>query len=615
MKVERRPSEARGLRDVMVPMRDGVRLATDVYLPEGPGPWPALLERTPYDKTAPRTNEYTRAHPEVFGRTELAGFFVAEGFAVVFQDCRGRYGSEGRFTKYRGEAEDGYDTLAWIEVQPWCDGRIGTMGMSYSAHTQMAAAALNPPGLAAMVVDCGGFSNAYQGGIRMGGAFELKQVTWAYRHALRSRAAAADPLAKRALETVDIAEWFTRMPWKRGHSPLAAIPDYEDYLFEQWERTTFDAYWQVPALHAAGHHAAMPKVPSVHISGWYDPYARTAVENFTGLSALGHPAQLVLGPWTHGARSATHAGDVDFGPAATFDGAIGEDFVAWRLAFFARHLQGASVPEEPPVRVFVMGGGSGRRTDEGRLDHGGAWLATTRWPPEEARAVRLHLHADGSIADVPPAASGALSYWADPDRPVPTIGGPITSGEPVMRGGAFDQREAPGLFGCHPPFLPLSSRPDVLVFETPPLEKEVTIAGDVAVVLCISSDRPTTDFTAKLVDVHPPSEEYPQGFAMNLCDGILRASFRNGFERAEALVPGEAAGIRIELYPTANRFMPGHRIRVEIASSNFPRFDVNPNFAVDEDLAVARVKALNTLHFGPRCAAYLQVYRLDGLAE
>jgi uncharacterized protein len=611
MQVAARPSGACVLRDVMVPMRDGVRLATDIYLPEGPGPWPGLLERTPYDKSAPRTNEYTRAHPEVFGREELAGFFTAEGFAVVFQDCRGRYGSEGRFTKYRGEAEDGYDTLAWIAAQEWCDGRIGTMGMSYSAHTQMAAAALDPPGLAAMVVDCGGFSNAYQGGIRYGGAFELKQVTWAYRHALRSRAAAADPVAKRALEGVDIADWFTRMPWKRGHSPLAAIPDYEDYLFEQWERSTFDGYWQVPALYAAGHHGRMPKVPSVHISGWYDPYARTAVENFTGLAALGHPTQLVLGPWTHGARSQAHAGDVDFGSKATFDGAIAEDFVKWRLAFFSRHLKGQTGTEEPPVRIFVMGGGSGRRTEAGRLDHGGAWLAARSWPPEQSSSVRLHLHADGSLAPGAPERGGARSYCADPDHPVPTIGGPITSGEPVMRGGAFDQREGPDFFGCRPPYLPLSSRRDVLVFETAPLEEAVKIAGDVSVVLSIESDRPTSDFTAKLVDVHPPSPDYPQGYAMNLCDGILRACFREGFERHEPLVPGEVARIRIMLYPTANLFLPGHRIRLEIASSNFPRFDVNPNFAAGDALSAARVAAVNTLHFGSGRPAYLEVDQVD----
>jgi uncharacterized protein len=153
------------------------------------------------------------------------------------------------------------------------------------------------------------------------------------------------------------------------------------------------------------------------------------------------------------------------------------------------------------------------------------------------------------------------------------------------------------------------------VFETAPLEDEVTIAGDVEVVLSISSDRPTVDFTAKLVDVHPPSTDYPQGFAMNLCDGILRACFRNGFECAEPLVPGEVAQIRIALYPTANRFLPGHRIRLEIASSNFPRFDVNPNFSPGQDLAAARMKALNTLHFGPSCPAFLRVHRLGRRTE
>jgi uncharacterized protein len=262
------------------------------------------------------------------------------------------------------------------------------------------------------------------------------------------------------------------------------------------------------------------------------------------------------------------------------------------------------------VRIFVMGGGSGRRTPEGRLDHGGAWLAARRWPPEAAEATRLHLDAEGGLAAVRPRAAGARSYCADPERPVPTIGGPITSGEPVMRGGAFDQHEAPGFFGCRPPYLPLASRPDVLVFETPPLKEAVTIAGDVAVVLSVASDRPTTDFTAKLVDVYPPSPHYPRGYAMNLCDGILRACFRNGFERPEPLVPGEVVQVRIALYPTANRFLPGHRIRLEIASSNFPRFDVNPNFSVAEDLAAGRVTAVNTLHFGPDRPAYLEVFRL-----
>lgn len=602
----------RVLRDVMVPMRDGVRLATDVFLPEGAGPWPVLLERTPYDKRAARANEYTRAHPEIFGREELAGFFTAAGFAVVFQDCRGRYGSEGTFVKYRAEAEDGYDTLAWLVRQPWCDGFIGTMGMSYSAHTQMAAAALSPPGLAAMVLDCGGFSNAYQGGIRFGGALELKQATWAYRHARRSRTAKDDPRVAAALEAADIADWFARMPWKPGHSPLAAAPEYEGFLFEQWRRVLFDDHWKIPALYAEGYYDAMPRVPSVHMSGWYDPYACTAVENFVGLRARGHDAQLIVGPWTHGARSRTYSGDVDFGADATFDGAIGTDFVAWRIAFFERHLRGKAGEPEPPVRVFVMGGGSGRRNAEGRLDHGGSWLACTRWPPEESRPLPLFLQPDHRLAPRPAQGEAAHRFVADPDDPVPTIGGPITSGAPVMEGGAFDQREDPRFFGCRTPGQPIAARPDVLVYELLVEDEPLTIVGDVSVTLFVSSDRPTTDFTAKLVDVHPPSADYPRGFAMNLCDGILRAPFREGFERLVPLEPGVVVPIVVRLYPTANRFMPGHRLRLEIASSNFPRFDVNPNDAPGEDLSPVRRRAHNAVHVGPSFASRLSLHVLRG---
>ncbi|SDW70691.1 CocE/NonD family hydrolase [Roseicitreum antarcticum] len=605
-------ASARVMQDIMVPMRDGVRLACDIFLPEdsSTGPWPVLLERTPYDKRAPRTNEYTVAHPQVFGRRELAGFFTAAGFVVVFQDCRGRYASEGRFTKYRGEAEDGAETLAWIAAQDWCDGQIGTMGMSYSAHTQMAAAALSPPGLAAMVLDCGGFSNAYQGGIRFGGALELKQVTWAFRHALRSRAAAADPVAKAALEATDIAAWFRRMPWKRGHSPLSPIPDYEDYLFDQWDRTLFDDYWKIPALYAAGYHDRMPPVPSVHMSGWYDPYACTAIKNFSGLRALGHPARLIMGPWTHGNRSRTYAGKVDFGPDATFEAATGCDFVAWRIAYFSRHLQGADDGAEQPVRFFLMGGGSGQHTAEGRLDHGGRWITAQDWPPPDATPMPLYLTPQGGLDPRLPREAGTVGYIFDPEDPVPTIGGPITSGAPVMVGGAFDQREEAAFFGSRAPGMPLTSRADVLVFESEPLAQDVAVAGNVSVDLTISSDRPTTDFTAKLVDVWPRTAEFPHGFAMNLCDGILRTPFREGFDRLLPLEPDTPVTLTIPMYPTANLFRAGHRIRLEVSSSNFPRFDVNPNAALGDDLSQQRHKASNTLHFGPGVVARLNLMQI-----
>ncbi|RUT28284.1 CocE/NonD family hydrolase [Arsenicitalea aurantiaca] len=586
------------LRDVMVPMRDGVRLATDIFLPEGDGPWPVLMERTPYDKTQPRANEFTLDHPGVFGREELAGFFVGAGFAVVFQDCRGRYASEGRFTKYRGEAEDGFDTLQWIHAQGWCDGRIGTFGLSYSAHTQLSAAALNPPGLKAMLLDCGGFSNAYQGGIRFGGALELKQATWAFRHALRSREVAADPEKRAALEAIDLKAWFRTMPWSRGNSPLSAVPGYEDYLFEQWEKTLFDDYWKIPSLYAAGYYERMAKMPSVHISGWYDPYAVTAVENFSGLRALGHPTSLILGPWTHGARSKTYAGDVDFGAAATFEAGMGQDFVTWRIAYFRNVLDGEPAPGMP-VRVFVMGGGSGRTLDSGRRDHGGAWISARSWPPEQAEPICLYLDRGGSLSRSLPTGEGRHDYLADPARPVPTIGGPITSGAPLMEGGAYDQRADARFFGGDDSAPATAERDDVLVFETEPLSEDLVLIGDVSVALFARSDAENTDFTVKLVDV------YPDGFAMNLSDGILRACYRDGFEKAVPLSPGEPERFEIRLYPTANRFAKGHRVRIEVASSNFPRFDICPNVSPGNDLDPDRRIARNTILTGPETPSAL----------
>src|SRR5882672_9024375 len=216
-------------RDIMVRARDGIHLATDLYLPLGDGPVPVIIERTPYDKSAPSRSEITAGNGAPRSRAEVAAYFVRHGYAVAYQDCRGRYRSEGGFTKYLSDAEDGYDTLAWLVAQPWCNGRIGTMGLSYAAHTQAALGCLAPPGLACQVLDCGGFSNAYQGGIRQGGAFELKQATWAYRNAL---ADTKDPAVKAALGAIDIKQWFARLPWHKGDSPLAAAPEYEDYLFE-----------------------------------------------------------------------------------------------------------------------------------------------------------------------------------------------------------------------------------------------------------------------------------------------------------------------------------------------------------------------------------------------
>ena len=402
-------------RDVWVPARDGVRLATDIYRPTSDGPCPVLLERTPYNKSAPSRSERTAAVAAPRSRAEVAHYFAQHGYAVVYQDCRGRYRSEGRFTKYLSEAEDGYDTLRWLMRQPWCNGRIGTFGLSYAAHTQAALGCLDPPGLAAQFLDCGGFSNAYRSGIRHGGAFDLKQATWAYNNAL---ADAKDPAVKAALEAEDIQAWFTRMPWRKGRSPVSAAPDYEDYLFEQWSHGIFDDFWKRPGIYAEGYYERYADVPITHFSGWYDPYARTATENYLGLKRKKRASmRLILGPWTHGDRSLSYAGDVDFGPTAPVDGNLAKDFFALRLGWYNRSLKNGSPGAEadPAVQVFVMGGGSGRRNPAGRLDHGGRWRTATDWPLPETRWTQFYLQPDRGLArTLPPQGARPLGYVFDP---------------------------------------------------------------------------------------------------------------------------------------------------------------------------------------------------------
>jgi uncharacterized protein len=590
--------------DVMVTVRDGVKLATDIYRParDGkpvPGRFPVILERTPYGKTVVSRSELSVADPTPKSRAEVARFFVSRGYVVIYQDCRGRYGSQGEFVKYLSDGADGYDTCAWIVRQPWCDGKIGAMGLSYAAHTQGALGCAGAPGVAAMVIDCGAFANAYQGGIRQGGAFELKQVTWAVPAAIESPQVAGDPLRLKAMKAIDLRAWFARMPWKKGHSPLSDAPEYEDYVWEQWEHGNFDAYWKQIGIYAEGFYDQFVDAAMTHISGWYDPYSRTATTNYMGLSRRKRgPVRLIIGPWTHGDRSLTYAGDVDFGPAATLDGSLAPDFLTLRLRWFDAWLKGErnGVQAEPAVRIFVMGGGSGRRDAQGRLEHGGRWRAERDWPIPDTRLTEYHLHGDGRLSPKAPAADAApLVYDFDPDRPVPSIGGTITSGKPVMVGGAFDQVEGPRFFGSREPYLPLAARPDVLVFETEPLSEDVEITGAIEARLFVASDRPDTDFTFKLIDVHPPSEDYPEGFAMNLTDGILRARYRKSWERPEMLTPGEPQEIRVDAFPTSNLFKAGHRIRIDISSSNFPHFDVNPNTGAPEALGLTRAVARNTL--------------------
>jgi putative CocE/NonD family hydrolase len=534
----------------------------------------------------------------------VAARFAGHGYAVVVQDCRGRFDSEGRFTKYLGEADDGADTMAWITAQHWCSGKVGTYGLSYAAHTQTALATRRPHGLAAMFMECGGFSNAWRGGIRHGGAFELKQATWAWRNAQEG---ATDPGAAEATAREDIQAWFKNLPWRPGRSPLMHAPEYEAYLFDQWRRGHFDDYWRQPELYAAGHYTAFVGIPVMLMCGWWDPYAQTVTDNYLGVSRIeGGRACLVMGPWTHGERSVSFAGHVDFGPGAVLDGNLAEDYVALRLRWFDRWLKDKPVPApEPAVRYFRMGGGSGRRTTQGRLDHGGAWLQASDWPVPGTRSEPWYLHADGALSPERPVEPSSRGYEFDPTRPVPTIGGSVTSGEPLMYAGAFDQCTDAGVFGAEPPYGPLAGRADVLVFQSVALPRDVEVTGPVVIHLWVSSSAPDTDFTAKLLDVHPASPDYPQGFAMNITDGILRCRYRRSPAQPVFLQAGEAVEIAIEPMPTSNLFKAGHRIRLDISSSNFPRFDVNPNTGAPEGDDGPRAKAHNRVYLGGSRASHI----------
>ena len=586
---------------VMVAMRDGVRLACDVYRPAKAGvpldgAYPVLLQRTPYSKT----------------REDLvleALFFTSRGYVTVLQDCRARYESEGEFTKYTGEGADGYDTMAWLAQQSWHGGKVGTYGLSYSAHTQAATACLNPPNLGCMWLDSGGFSNAFLNACRNGGAFELRQLTWAYKEAVESREAYADALVGEAIRSQNIFDWFKRLPWKKGHSPLQWTPDYEDYLLNIWARENFDDYWKQIGLCAEEYYDVFSDVPQVHMSAWYDPYSRTATDNYVALSgAKKGPVSLLMGPWTHGQRAVTHSGNVDLGRSAIIDGNLAEDFNHLRLKFFDRWLKHIDngLDDEPLVRLFVMGGGSGRKNSQQRLDHGGQWRSEQEWPLSRALKTPFYLQPGGGLAPERPQGSNPPDkYLFDPEHPVPTVGGNISSGQPVMAAGGFDQRESEEFFGSEQPYLPLASRPDVLVFQTVPLVEDVEVTGPVTVQLWISSSAVDTDFTAKLIDVYPPSPDYPEGYALNLTDGILRVKFRNSWEKTELMTPGEVYQVEVGLLPISNLFVKGHRIRLGISSSNFPRFDVNGNTGENPGTSPVRITALNSVYHDENRASHV----------
>lgn len=608
---------------ITVPLRDGTLTVADVHRPAGApdAPRPVLLERTPYGRAASRASDQEATGDLRPDPARIARTFTEAGFTVVRQDTRGRGDSGGAFVKYRDEAEDGADTIAWIAAQPWCDGRVAMTGVSYSAHAQLAAATRSPAALRAMIIDSGGFTSGYDAGIRKGGAFELKQLTWAIRNAAVSPAAVDEPWrAAPARDQDAVLESYRMLPWRAGSSPLRALPDYEDYVLEQWRRQDFSEFWDHPSINTRPYRDRIPDVP-VHILGsWYDPYIDACLENFRWMQRDHRsPTRIIIGPWTHGHRCETFAGDVDFGAGADFSRRFGP-YSVHRARWLRAVLGEDPADDAPAVAYFLMGGGPGGMDDEGRLRHGGRWLTAGTWPPEGTRPLALRLEADGSLvaedAEHPELAErrdelaegpAELVLEGDPDHPVPTIGGQVTSGEPIMRGGAFDQVPDERLPLAEHRGVPLAARDDVLVFRSPVLAEPMAIAGRVTVELDLVPTTPDADVTVKLVDEHPPGADHPGGFAMNLTDTILRLRNRNGAQHPAPLVPGEPIRVTISAPDTANLFAAGHRVRLDIASSSFPRFDVNPNTGQTPAEARHRRRSRITIRLGQRSSSRLHL--------
>jgi hypothetical protein len=322
-----------------------------------------------------------------------------------------------------------------------------------------------------------------------------------------------------------------------------------------------------------------------------------------------------MGPWLHGDRNISYSGNAEFGHAANFDGNLDQDWLSCRLDWMQRWLQPVDHDTDSAhqIDVFLMGGGSGNKNADGRLEHGGSWLHSHCWPLPGTQEQCFYLTQQQTLSTAAPAETPThLSYYSDPANPVPTIGGSLTSGAPVFVGGAFDQVESPDFFGTLGDHSPLCKRVDVLSFETQPLEEDLVVAGPLKIELWVHSSAPDTDFTAKLVDVYPPSHAYPNGYAMNITDGIIRCRYRDSWEHPTLLTSKEPFKVVIEPFATCNLFKRGHRLRLDIASSNFPRFDVNPNSGEAESMGERRQIALNTLHISARHPSKLILSIVNG---
>jgi len=516
--------------DVKVEMRDGVRLSTNIYRPDAPGRFPVLLTRTPYGNGG-KGNRF-------------AHYFVNRGYAVVTQDTRGRYESEGVFDALQSEAPDGYDTQQWIGKQPWCNGKIGTYGGSYVGFTQWISSPLQSPYLIAMMPSIT-FTD-FHDEVYQNGVFRLELWgLWSYEMTTPFNCV-LDSIIKQPndiLMTLPLIDQDKKLGWK--------VPFLRDWLLHPehdryWDRTCIgDGY---PRINAS----------ACNIGGWYDIFLKATIANYIKMTSpsilpeIRKKQKLLIGPWVHnlGKRK---VGDLDFGESAELNEMV------MMKQWFDNQLKGIDngILDEPPVKIFVMG--------ENR------WRYENEWPLARTDYQKFYFHSggnantlsgNGSMDTIPSNDPKADRYIYDPENPVPTIGSM----------GPYDQR-------------PVETRNDVLIYDTNPLLEDVEVTGPVNAVVYASSSAKNTDFTAKLVDV------YPDGRAIRICEGIIRADHRNPSFPPSNIEPGKIYEYKIDLWATSNVFKKGHKIRVEISSSNFPRFDRNLNtgnyFATDTTLVKA----------------------------
>jgi uncharacterized protein len=538
-------TEARCEYNVRVPLRDGVTLSADVYLPAAV-PAPVLVARTPYNKN------------DQFAY-DKATWYASRGFGFVWMDVRGRGDSDGEFSTYRGEGRDGYDCIEWVAAQPWCTGRVGTWGQSYLGCIQWLTALTRPPHLAAMVV----YVTPSDPFVEWPTGVHLpQQVCW---HRMVSGRLTqyvqgvdwADVYSHLPLQTMDSRAGFHSASWQEDLKHPPADLEYWKPLRYQDELAGVD-------------------VPALHVTGWYDDVQPGTLRNFTAMTAPGKDSRtsraqrLVVGPWDHELtrQRQQRLADIDFGPdATTFD--LDQFELRWLEHYLAEQDNGAD--RDRRVRIFVMGQNRWREEDE--------WpLARTRW-------TRYYLSSGGSAntrdgdgvlrREQPPADEPADSYQYDPDDPVPFLTEPTSA----QIGGPDD-------------YAAVEERNDVLVYTTPVLETDAEISGPIRLELFASSSAADTDFTAKLVDVHPT------GFCQRLCDGMARARFRDGMMREVPMQPGTVYRFEIDMWSTSQVFLAGHRIRLEVSSSAFPKYDRNLNtglpIAAGTAMEVARNRVWHT---------------------